>query len=355
VNGARRFGAGLVVGKFSPLHHGHEHLLATARAGCERLFCISYSKPELGGCTAALRRRWLAELQPDITHLALDESELDRLRRQHPELPELPHNDASELEHRTFVAEICLRVLGVAVEAVFTSEDYGDGFAAELSRRFRARVEHVLVDLARRHVPISATAIRAEPELARRYLSPVVRASFIKRVCLLGGESSGKTTLTRELSRRFETSRAEEYGRTLWIERDGQLRYDDFLRIGRTQVEHEEAAARAARDVTFCDTSPLTTLFYCLDQFGRAEPELQVLAERRYDLVLLCSPDVPFVQDGTRRDPAFRARQHDFYVTELQRRTEPFVLLEGSLETRLEQASGEVLRLAGDVVETRPV
>jgi len=179
-------------------------------------------------------------------------------------------------------------------------------------------------------------------------LSPVVRASFVPRVCLLGGESSGKTTLTRALAQRFETSHAEEYGRTLWVERGGQLLYDDYLRIGQTQVEHEALAARAARDVVFCDTSPLTTLFYCLDQFGRAEPELQALAERRYALVLLSSPDVPFVQDGTRRDEAFRARQHQFYLGELARRATPFTLLEGSLEARLEQATREVaeIRLA---------
>ena len=343
-----RFRTGLVVGKLSPLHRGHEHLLGTALAQCERLLCLSYSLPELPGCGAEARRRWLAELFPTIEHLALDESELERLRQQHAGLPPLPHNDASELEHRLFVAELCLRVFGTTVDAVFTSEAYGDGFAAELQRQFQAagnadaRVEHVLVDLARTTVPISATAIRADRELALTFLSPVVRASFVRRVCLVGGESSGKTTLTRALAQAFDTTHCEEYGRERWLERGGQLTYDDFLLIAKTQLQLEDQAARDARHVTFCDTSPLTTWFYCLEQFGQAEPELQHLAQHPYDLFLLCSPDLPFVQDGTRRDAAFRARQHEFYLAELGRQKAPWFLVEGSLESRIEQARAYV-------------
>lgn len=343
-----RFRTGLVVGKLSPLHRGHEHLLSTALGQCERLFCLSYSLPELPGCGAEARRRWLGELFPTLTHLALDERELQRLGQLHPGLPRLPHNDASELEHRVFVAELCLRVFGTTVDAVFTSELYGDGFAAELQRQFRgaghadAQVEHVLVDLARTAVPISATAIRADRELALTFLSPVVRASFVHRVCLVGGESSGKTTLTRALAQAFDTTHCEEYGRERWLERGGDLTYDDYLLIAETQLQHEERAARDARHVTFCDTSPLTTLFYCLDQFGRAEPELQRLAQRPYDLFLLCSPELPFVQDGTRRDAAFRARQHEFYLAELARQQALWSLVEGPLESRIEQARGYV-------------
>jgi nicotinamide riboside kinase len=59
-------------------------------------------------------------------------------------------------------------------------------------------------------------------------------------------------------------------------------------------------------------------------------------------LTLLCAPDIPFVQDGTRRDATFRARQHERYLSELERRHTPFVLLEGSLAARLDAASSAV-------------
>lgn len=335
-----RFRVGLVVGKFSPLHRGHELLLRTALERCERLLALSYASPELPGCGADRRRFWLAELFPTVEHLALDEAVLASLRASHPALPALPRNDAPELEHRLFVARICSLVWGLAVDAVFTSEHYGDGFAAELTRQLGAPVEHVLVDLPRQRVPISASAIRDSPELARRFLSPAVHASFARRVCLLGGESSGKTTLTRALAARFETSYTDEYGRELWLERGGALKYDDFVRIARTQVAREERAAASARGVTICDTSPLTTLLYCLDQFGRAEPELYGLAERRYDFTLLCAPDFPFAQDGTRRDAAFRAEQHAFYLRELERRSAPWLLVSGPVEARLAMVEG---------------
>jgi HTH-type transcriptional regulator, transcriptional repressor of NAD biosynthesis genes len=334
----KRFAAGLVVGKFSPLHRGHEYLLRTALARCDQVFCISYSRPELPGCGAAVRRRWLSELFPDLNLLVLGDAELRLLAQEHPELPALPNNDASELSHRVFCAELCWRVFGVPVDAVFTSEHYGDGFAAELQTQFRsaghrdARVEHVLVDLERRAVPTSATAIRADRALHEPFLSPVV----------LGGESSGKTTLTRLLARAFDTAHCEEYGRELWLERKGALGYDDFLTIALKQLELEEAAARVARRILLCDTSPLTTLFYCLDQFGRAEPELSALARRAYDLTLIAAPDFPFVQDGTRRDAAFRLRQHEFYLAELERLSLPWVLIEGLLDDRLARARAAI-------------
>lgn len=73
--------------------------------------------------------------------------------------------------------------------------------------------------------------------------------------------------------------------------------------------------------------------------FGRAEPELAQLAEHRYDLVLLCAPDFPFIQDGTRRDEDFRARQHAWYRDELARRGIAFVDVSGSVDERIRQVA----------------
>jgi NadR type nicotinamide-nucleotide adenylyltransferase len=261
-----RFGVGLVVGKFSPLHRGHEYLLREALAQSERLLCISYSSPEKPRCEAEARRRWFAELFPTVEHLALDGGAVLKFRNTNPEIPPLPDNDASELEHRLFVAQVCLKIFGTAVDAVFTSELYGDGFAAELTRQFRSSgassrsVEHVLVDHERLNVPISATALRNAPALWHDFLSPVVRASLVRRVCLLGGESSGKTTLTRALAAAFRTTHAEEYGRDLWIERGGELSYDDYLTIGTTTARLSRRCSivwtSSAGPTRACEPSP---------------------------------------------------------------------------------------------------
>ncbi len=115
-----------------------------------------------------------------------------------------------------------------------------------------------------------------------------------------------------------------EYGRELWEERAGQLAFADLLRIAEEQVAREQEAAGRAREWLVCDTTPLTTLFYSHVMFGCADPALEALAGRPYDVVVLCQPDFPFVQDGTRQDETFRARQHRWYEAELARRRIPF-------------------------------
>ncbi len=337
-----QFRRGLVVGKFAPLHRGHEYLIAYARARCDALVVVSYSKPEFTGSEPERRRAWLAELFPDVRCLVVDDALLAELASPAIELHTLPDNAAPENVHRRFVGRLCLELGGGSVDAVFTSEAYGPGFAAELTAMFGTRVEHVEVDRSRSIVPISASAVRGDVHACARFLSPAVYGSFVGRVCVLGGESSGKSTLAKELARRHASVHVPEYGRELWERKGGALEYGDLLAIGRRQLELERAAARGARRWLFCDTSPLTTLFYCREMFGSAEPELERLASAGYALTVLAAPDFPFVQDGTRRDAEFRQRQHDWYVAELERRRVPYVLACGSLSERVEQVSREL-------------
>lgn len=350
---SERFPRGLVVGKFCPLHLGHELLIETALSRCDELLVISYTKPAFERCEAAARERWLRERFPSVRLLVLDDARLAALTiADGSERPSsIPHNDAAEEAHRRFVGWLCCHVFGCSVAAVFTSEDYGDGFAQSLSSYFReqiderhADVEHVCVDRSRRARPVSGTAVRNNPAAWRGQLSPQVYADLtcawnrVRRVCFLGGESSGKTTLARALAKALSTTWVAEYGRDLWVERGGALRYEDMLHIARTQVAHEDMKARQADRWLFCDTSPLTTLLYCRDLFGHAEVALEQLAGSSYEHVFLCSPDLPFEQDGTRRDDAFRRQQHAWYVRELTARRMDFTLIEGSHAQRMLQA-----------------
>lgn len=157
-------------------------------------------------------------------------------------------------------------------------------------------------------------------------------------IALVGGESSGKSTLAAALAERFDTLWVQEYGRELWIERGGTLDFEELLLIGEVQVAREEAAVPRARRFLFCDTTPLVTAFYSQSLFGRVDPRLEALAERRYDHSLLCAPDFPFVQDGHREDAAYRQAQHDYYVEALRRQGQAFTLIEGSPERRIETA-----------------
>ncbi|PKV43233.1 NadR type nicotinamide-nucleotide adenylyltransferase [Janthinobacterium sp. 61] len=332
---------GLVVGKFCPLHKGHELLINRAQEACEELLLVSYTKPEFPGLDPARREGWLRAQFPQAVVVALDDARLAALCavRGVP-ARSLPHNDDEGDEQRHFMGWLCWTVLALPVDAVFSSEDYGPGFAGVLERHYAmGAVAHVSVDQARALVPVSGTLVRQDPQAHSAFLSPIVRADFVTRVCVLGGESSGKTTLTQALARHFETEWVAEYGRELWESQDGVLAYDDLLKIGREQLRREAQTLLAARRWLFCDTSPLTTYFYCVEMFGKAELELAQLAEHRYDLVLLCAPDFPFIQDGTRRDGDFRARQHAWYQAELARRGIAFVNVSGTVAERIRQVA----------------
>lgn len=312
-----RYRRGLVVGKFAPLHRGHELVIRRALEACDEVVVLSYSKPELPGCPPERRARWLAELFPGARRVVLSDGD--------PLL--IPPNDADGSLHRAFVAHLCREHLDTSIDAVFSSEDYGPLLAAALG------AAHVPVDPARATVPISGTRIRADVHAARAWLSPAVYASFVGRVCVLGGESSGKTALAEALARHWGTSWVPEYGRALWTERGGALRLEDMVAIARRQRADEDAAARTATRWLFCDTSPLTTAFYSQEMFGQVDPALAALVPAApYALTVLCAPDFPFVQDGTRRDPSFRARQHAWY---LERMPSPWILATGSVVDRV--------------------
>lgn len=336
----KRFGTGLVVGKFCPLHRGHQLVLDQARLQCERLVVISYTKPGFAGCEAQQREAWLVSLYPDAATLVLDDARLAEHCLGLGLAPRaLPHNDAPDHVQRGFVDWVLHSVLRTNVNAVFTSEAYGDGFAATLTKlqvgRGAPPVVHVAVDPGRNTVQVSGSALRADIHGLRHHLDAVVYRDFVQRVAILGGESTGKTTLAEEIAVRLATVHAAEYGRELWEQSQGVLTEADMLRIAQTQVGREQALSLEANRWLICDTTPLTTMLYSQAMFGQACDELEVLARRPYDLVFLCAPDVPFMQDGTRRDEAFRQFQHDWYLRELESRGIHYRLLQGSWRKRI--------------------
>lgn len=166
----------------------------------------------------------------------------------------------------------------------------------------------------------------------------------IKRIALLGGESSGKTTLARALAEALDTAWVPEYGRQRWEELRETLSLPELVAVARTQIAWEdEHAARAAarlgpagRGWIVCDTTPLTTLQYALHDHGEAPPELHAMARRPYDLTVLCEPDFDFVQDGCRRDDGFRRAQHAWTLQALAAQGVAPLVVRGPVAERLQ-------------------
>ncbi len=161
----------------------------------------------------------------------------------------------------------------------------------------------------------------------------------IARVAVVGGESTGKSTLVAALGARYGEPCVAEFGRTLWEERGGQLVYDDLRAIGVRHVADEDDATARATRCAFIDTTPLTTLWYSLDGYAKADPELVGLSWRQYDLMLVCAPDFPFVQDGSRSSEDFRLRHDRWIRSILHARGVDYIDARGAIEARVAQVA----------------
>jgi HTH-type transcriptional regulator, transcriptional repressor of NAD biosynthesis genes len=169
--------------------------------------------------------------------------------------------------------------------------------------------------------------------------NPAIHA--VRRLGLMGGESSGKTTLARALAAQLQTLWVPEYGRQRWEEVRQTLSVNELLDVAQQQVAWENQHAAQDRVQAsgwlICDTTPLTTLQYCLHDHGAAPAELQALARRPYDLVAVCEPDFDFVQDGCRRDDSFRLEQHRWTLARLSELGQKFITVTGPREDRVQQ------------------
>lgn len=119
-----------------------------------------------------IRYQWLKQTYP-LAHILLVEDE-----------------DYDQDDSKLW-AKLTIQWLGFKPDAVFTSEEYGDTWAKCL------KTTHVMVDRKRENRPISGTMIRKNPYKYWEYMLPVVRAYFVKKICIVGAESTGKTTLSQ--------------------------------------------------------------------------------------------------------------------------------------------------------------
>lgn len=310
---------GVIVGKFYPPHRGHKHLIDTATAQVDELTVIVCGKPE-HSISGELRGAWLREIHPTVRVLVID--------------------DKLDADDSAVWAKNTIHWLGYVPDVVFTSEDYGEPFAHYLGCR------HVQVDKARLTIPCSGTMIRERPLANWEFLEPPVRAHFVKRVCVVGAESSGTTTMAQALAAHYQTVWVPEYGREYW---EAKIQGRDmnavawetaeFVHIAAEQCRHEDVAARQANRVLICDTNAWATRLWHERYLHSRSIELEAIAAtRHYDLYLLTDVDIPFEQDGWRDGEHIRHAMHRQFEAELQQQAIPYALLSGPHEQRLKAA-----------------
>lgn len=312
---------GLVVGKFAPLHRGHQGLIERALGSVDKLVIAVYETP---GFRVGLdiRARWLRELYPDAEVLELD----DPVGSEHD----------PETTSRLY-AEHFLRRYKSTVTHVFSSEEYGARFARYLG------AEHVLVDRQRSEVPISATLVRSDPFRYREFVDPTVYRSLVVKVCFAGAESTGKTTLAQACAERFDTVWMPEHGREVWEAKGRSLTSDDFVEIARGHLAREDELALRANRFLFSDTNAIATEFWSRFYTGRADPALVRVAEEVQDdyAYVLCRNDFPWVQDGARETGGgllWQEHQQSLRA-DLERRGLQYLEAGGTVEERVELVS----------------
>jgi len=315
----------LVVGKFYPPHAGHNYLIETAKQHADKVVVMVADRPEYL-IPGRQRLEWLRQMQPAVDFRLFKDN--------------LDDDDSAGWGRST------LKFLGFKPDMVVTSEDYGQPYAAEMG------IRHIEADKPRRQVPCSATRIRRNPYGMWDYLSPPVKAYFALRVCIVGAESTGKTTLSKALARRYNTEWVPEYGR-LYTEQNVKDVFHhkwtdkEFVHIAKTQNQIEDEAAGRCNKVLICDTDSFATSIWYERYFHKRSAAVDRLAAGRgYDLYIVPDVKTPFVQDGWRDgDEEVRHWMHERFLRKLEFWGKDYLLVSGTVEERMNQITPVIDRL----------
>ena len=179
----------------------------------------------------------------------------------------------------------------------------------------------------------------------------------IKKVVIIGPESTGKSTLCRELAKHYKTLWVPEYAREFLLKKENHYDYDDLLTIAKNQLLQEDQYAEKLKaqqkkhstslssSMLFIDTDMYVMKVWGEFVFGECHPWiLEKIAERKYDFYLLCNTDLPWVKDELREYPDLEIRQRLFsiYKDIMVNQSTPWVLISGNNEQRLESAIREI-------------
>ena len=164
------------------------------------------------------------------------------------------------------------------------------------------------------------------------------------KIVLFGPESTGKTTLSIQLAKHYNTVWVEEFARPylqrVWNQERRTCEPKDIMPIAYGQVALENRLAARADKVLICDTDLLETKVYSEEYYGGfVDPLLEKAAtENTYDLYLLTYIDTPWVEDDLRDRPEQRLEMFNAFKKSLDDNSRPYILLKGDKETRLKAA-----------------
>lgn len=310
---------GLFLGKFAPLHKGHQYVIETALDEVDDLIVMPYDVPDVTSTPLPVRSQWIEDLYPDVEVM-----EAWTGPRETGDTPEL------KKAHQEFVID---RLDGRNISHFYSSEFYGEHMSEALDAEDRR------IDPDRETVPISATKVRNDPYGNREFVEDRVYRDLITNVVFMGAPSTGKSTLAETLAAEYDTEWMHEYGREYWQEhqQDRRLTTEQLVEIAEGHREREDEKMAEANEYLFTDTNAITTYVFSQYYHGEAEPRLEELARdsaSRYDLVFLCDTDIPYEDTWDRSGEGNRERMQKHNKAFLDEHNIPYRVLQGDVEER---------------------
>jgi len=280
---------GVTVGKFMPLHIGHESMIEFGAAMLDQMIVIVSSDNDaidLHDRYSIIKQKYAGRNITVLKHF--DEMGAPKVTDE--------HGTAVDDGFWNYWIDK-FQLLAPDATHFVSSDRYGNKAADKLGIKWLA------FDPDRELFDISATRIRDNIFENWKYIAKEFRPKYITSVVVMGAESSGKSTLVKDLGAAWNSPAVPEYGRIMTeIVGDRDWQKKDFYDIVERQHEMNRLAAmNSETGLIFIDTEAYTTYLYCLEYLNATSATLRITAfNESFNMYVLVQPNLPWIDDGTR-------------------------------------------------------